>query len=258
MKNIQQMVLPKAAILFALHGLWIFPFISLVVAYILSAKAGVVTSDYFFISAAVNDDVFYDLQGAAHRIGGVGLCLTAQSLLFVVFGVHYHRCMELSAVVDKQPNQMRLQWLQNVSTVIGFITSFGLTGVSHFDFYYDLLSHMVFAILFIVGATLFMLTQCIIDWQVHGIGYKLDNRIFIIRQAFSVAAIISVVIFVITYFVSHERYWGISSAFEVILVLCFLLYWATWHGRFCSQMYLSIEKPEENARVEIPQISCDV
>jgi len=249
-------MLPKSAVLCTFHGLWIFSFTSLIVAYILSVKADGVQPDGFFISEAVNEgnlsgfrDSHYELQGAAHRIGGVGLCLTAQSLLFVVFGVHSLRSMEFLAMADEQSKPIQLQ---KISTCFGLITSFALTAVSHFDCRYDCTSHMVFGVPFFVGGTLFTLTQTIIDWRVYGIGYKLNHKIFIIRQVLCLSSIISVFIFMITYMMG-ESHWGISSAFEVILVCCFLLYWMTWHGRFSAQMYLSIEKTKE--RVEVETIS---
>jgi len=249
MELVQQIALSKSAVLCTFHGLWMFSFTFLIVAYILSVKADVVQPDEFFISAAVNEgdlwpESHHKLQGAAHRIGGVGLCLTAQSLLFVVFGVHYLRSMEFLAMADEQSKPI---YLQNMSNCFGLITSFALTAVSHFDFRYDEFYHMLFGVPFFVGATLFMLTQSIIDWRVYGIGYKLNHKIFIIRQVLCLSSIISVFIFMITFVMGD---WGISSAFEVILVCCFLFYWMTWHGRFSAQMYLSIEKPREPVEVE--------
>jgi len=250
MQNLHQMKIPKSAVLLALHLLWIFPFISLIVAYDFSAKADSgISSDVFFVSIAISDEMYDKLQGVAHRIGGVGLCLTSQAFLFIVFGVHYLRKLEFSAMDDEQSKP---EWLQKASTFFGVITSVSLTGVSQFDQKFGLTSHFLFAIPFFVGGLLIMVTQSLIDWKVYGMGSKSSYRIFVVRLSLCLTAIISSLIFFFTYFI--VEHWDIASAFELVTVVCFLSYWITWHGRFSSKMYLSIEKQDKQDEINIARL----
>jgi len=242
----------------ALDCVYLAPLLTSCVTYPLGIASGRVYSGDFFISSSI-DDNSDTMQGFAHRVGGVGLCITAQALGFTILAFYLIRLNEASTVMSvarahnshsKQTNELldavtRVRSLNMWATIFGVLCCVGIICVALFNASFNIKLHLSWAFLAFFDGILFILWQSRIDatWtqvardhdHVRVDAPMIDQEPNIVRFRLALCAVAMASL--LGMFGIFPLSKAISSAFELIMVATLFAYFSTWRTRLHALVF---------------------
>lgn len=228
----------------ALDCVYLAPLLTAFVTYPLGVASGRVTSGDFFISSSI-DDNSDTMQGFAHRVGGVGLCITAQALAFTILAFYLIRQNEASIVISVARKRAsdttqvqslagavtRVRYLNRWATVFGVLSCVGIVCVALFNASFNIKLHLSWAFLAFFDGILFIIWQSRIDatWATLQEAHMVapEPKIARFRQALCGIALASLIGMFGIFALSK----AVSSVFELIMVATMFAYFSTWRTR---------------------------